>query len=125
MNTHLFRSPRTWGWTVFGLAALYTLVDRLQLLVGRINVRSDYFNIFPIDGAFQLFNPLRRLADGQTAGIDFPFFHGLGTLLIHYPIFAAAGGNLHASELSREIISPVLFILSATILAYVCLLYTS
>ncbi|QQR52784.1 hypothetical protein IPG36_01530 [bacterium] len=119
MNTHLFRSPRTWGWTVFGLAALYTLVDRLQLLVGRINVRSDYFNIFPIDGAFQLFNPLRRLADGQTAGIDFPFFHGLGTLLIHYPIFAAAGGNLHASELSREIISPVLFILSATILAYV------
>lgn len=119
MNTHLFRSPRAWGWTVFVLVTAYTLIDRLHLLAGRIKARSEYFNIFPIDGAFQLFDPLRRVADGQTPGVDFPFFHGLGTLLIHYPLFAAFGGNLHASELSREIVSPVLFLLASAVLAYV------
>ncbi len=82
-------------------------------------MRSEYFNIFPIDGAFQLFDPLRRVAAGQTPGVDFPFFHGLGTLLVHYPLFAAFGSNLHASELSREIISPALFLITSAVLAYV------
>ena len=56
------------------------------------------------DGPFQLFNPLRRIAAGQTGGIDFQYFHGIGHPYLHYPIFAAAGGDLFASELARQLL---------------------
>ena len=54
-----------------------------------------------INGTFQLFDPLRRIAAGQIPGKDFFFFHGLGTLYIHYPIFALLGKNLLAVEIVK------------------------
>jgi hypothetical protein len=51
---------------------------------------------------FQVFNPLRRIAAGQTAGLDFPFYHGIGVPFLHYPIFAIFGKTISASELSRQ-----------------------
>jgi|GEM_PF-757340 len=53
------------------------------------------------DGPFQLFNPLRRIAAGQTGGIDFQYFHGLGLPYLHYPLFALLGSDFFASEVAR------------------------
>lgn len=61
------------------------------------------------DGPYQLFNPLRRIAAGQRGGVDFQFFHGLGVPYLHYPVFALAGGDFHASELSRNAVSMALY----------------
>jgi hypothetical protein len=59
------------------------------------------------DGPFQMFNPLRRIAAGQRGGVDFQYFHGLGVPYLHYPIFAAAGKDLFASELARQLVGIV------------------
>lgn len=76
---------------------------------------ATQFDGFATNGAFQLYNPLRRLADGQTVGIDFPFFHGVGVPALHYPVFVALGGNLFASEMARWLLSPFLFALTGYI----------
>src|ERR1022692_5034371 len=36
------------------------------------------FDGAPVNGPFQLYNPLRRIAAGQVPGRDFVFFHGIG-----------------------------------------------
>ena len=74
---------------------------------------SLWFDGYPDNGPFQIFDPLRRIAAGQTAGRDFIFFHGIGTPYLHYPLFALFGGKtLIASELSRQLTSLLLFVLS-------------
>jgi hypothetical protein len=81
-------------------------------LIGLIIFRELFlFKSMPINGAFQLYNPLLRLASGEIIGNDFDFFHGSGTILSHYPLFALFGGDLHASEISRKIMSPLVFFL--------------
>jgi hypothetical protein len=64
------------------------------------------------NGPFQLFNPLRRIAAGQRGGLDFQFFHGLGIPYLHYPLFRLLGGTIHASELSRHVMTTALFLAS-------------
>ncbi|MGH7173925.1 MAG: hypothetical protein ACRELG_26915, partial [Gemmataceae bacterium] len=64
-----------------------------------------YFHEYLADGAFQLFNPLRRIAAGQHGGVDFQFFHGLGIPYLHYPFFRLFGGGLHGSEGARHLVS--------------------
>lgn len=72
-----------------------------------------WFNGVAVDGPFQIFDPLRRIAAGQVGGRDFMFHHGVGIPYLHYPIFAALGGKtLIASELSRQWTSLVLFFIS-------------
>jgi hypothetical protein len=73
---------------------------------------SLFFNELAIDGAFQLFNPLRRMAAGQIPGHDFQFFHGIGLVYLHYLPFSLLGKNLAASELSRFFLSPLLFLVA-------------
>jgi hypothetical protein len=73
-------------------------------------LRAMVFDGFEADGPFQLYNPLRRIAAGQRGGVDFQFFHGLGVPYLHYPIFRLLGGSIFASELSRQILSPALFL---------------
>ena len=74
---------------------------------------SIWFDGFPDNGPFQIFNPLRRIAAGQVGGRDFIFFHGIGVPYLHYPLFALFGGKtLIASELSRQLTSFILFVLS-------------
>jgi hypothetical protein len=111
--------PRNLSWAFVLLVALGVLSERLGILAQNIYAHARYFEGFAIDGTFQIFNPLRRLAAGQVPGVDFQFFHGLGTLLVHYPLFALFGGNLYASELSRNLISPLFFFVSAGVLLYV------
>jgi hypothetical protein len=62
-----------------------------------------------IDGPFQLYNSLRRIWVGQRGGVDFQFFHGLGIPFLHYPMFRLFGGTFIASELTRELMSVMLY----------------
>jgi hypothetical protein len=78
--------------------------------------QSINFNGFFANGSFQLYNPLRRLMAGQLPGHDFQYFHGLGTMYLHVPMFLAFGGDLFASDMSKRLVSPLLFICSNLIL---------
>jgi hypothetical protein len=86
------------GW--FLLCGMAALVLYNELLL---------FKSMPTNGAFQLFNPLKRLADGDVLGRDFDYFHGPGALWAHYPVFALFGGDLWASEVSRKFMSLLAF----------------
>jgi len=70
------------------------------------------FHGLPIDGTFQLFNPLRRMGEGQTPGRDFQLFHGLGIVYLHYLPYVLFGKNLFASEMTRYLVSFYLFTFS-------------
>jgi hypothetical protein len=70
------------------------------------------FNGFIANGPFQLYNPLRRLAAGQIAGVDFQFFHGLGVPFVHYPLFVLFGKTFYAAELSRQLTSIIGYFVS-------------
>ena len=108
-----------WGLVLLTGSALYFGLAWLWRIVFRIYYQANQFDGFAIDGTFQVLNPLRRIAAGQIPGADFQFFHGLGTILVHYPIFALFGKNLFASELSREVISPLFYVVAAAALLYV------
>jgi hypothetical protein len=62
-----------------------------------------------IDGPFQLYNALRRIWVGQRPGIDFQFFHGLGIPYVHYLPFRLLGGTFIASEVTRQLLSALLY----------------
>ncbi|MGH7618498.1 MAG: hypothetical protein ACREPM_14860 [Gemmatimonadaceae bacterium] len=62
-----------------------------------------------IDGPFQLYNSLRRIWVGQRGGVDFQFFHGLGIPFLHYPMFRLLGGTFIASEITRQLMSVIIY----------------
>jgi hypothetical protein len=78
-----------------------------------------FFEGYAADGAFQLLNPLRRLMEGQVLGQDFNFFHGVGVPLLHLPFYLLFGQGLFGEELTRWLVSPALFSLSAFCFFYV------
>lgn len=84
------------------LAVLCYLIADYVLLA---HSKTYYFDGIAIDGPFQLFNALRRLEYGQWPGADFPFFHGIGQVYLHAPLYVALGRNLFASEMSRWLVS--------------------
>lgn len=79
---------------------------------------ATHISTFPTDGTFQLLNPLRRIDLGQVPGVDFPFFHGIGVPFLHYPIYKLGGSDLFAAELTKQLTSSLLFLLSALIFFY-------
>src|SRR5205823_598789 len=87
-----------WGWWVaFGV-----------LVIGFSSIAAEsaiHFKDTPIDGPFQLFNALRRLAAGQRFGGTFQFFHGPGVPYLHLLPFYLFGGDFFASELARQLVS--------------------
>ena len=68
-----------------------------------------HFSGPPVDGPFQLFNALRRIAAGERGGADFQFFHGIGVPYLHYLPFRLFGGGFLASEITRQLISIVAY----------------
>lgn len=100
--------------TLFGADVVFWIIVRLA---GAVTLPLD-FNGFPTDGAFQTFNPLRRIAAGQHGGVDFQFFHGLGVPYLLYPLYALFGKTLYSAEISREIISMFAFALSVVAILY-------
>ncbi len=114
-------SSRTfWLWALTSLAIIYLIFFGIFALFYALN-QGAYFNGYAADGPFQLYNPLRRMAAGQIAGYDFPFFHGIGIPLLHYIPFRLLGGNLFASEVVRWLLSPSLFVASSLVFFYAML----
>ena len=69
-----------------------------------------HFDGSAIDGPFQLYNGLRRIAAGFTPGVDFQYFHGLGIPYLHYWIFPRSSGlGCAASQLAREMLTAVAY----------------
>ena len=89
-----------WGWWVaLGVVSVgYASIAAEQAL---------HFKDSPIDGPFQLFNALRRLAAGQRFGRTFQFFHGSGIPYLHLIPFSLFGGSFMASEMTRQLLSIV------------------
>src|SRR5437660_1423048 len=102
------RKLRIAALALFGAEIAMWLVDRIA---GAITVPM-VFNGFPADGPFQTFNPSRRIAAGQHAGIDFQFFHGMGVPYLLYPLYALGGKTIFSSEVSRELVSVLFFALT-------------
>ena len=92
--------------------ALCALIFAVPLSIAIDSAR--HFSGVAIDGPFQLYNGLRRIAGGFRPGIDFQFFHGIGIPYVHYPLYLLFGGRLAGSELARQLLStiayPVVFV---------------
>ncbi len=99
------------GVLIYGIVLYFASMEALQ--------HAFYFDGYPTNGAFQLLDPLRRVADGQIVGKDFFVFHGIGAVFLHYPIFALFGKNIFASQLAHYFVSPLLFMLSSILFGFV------
>lgn len=89
----------------------YLLLLLMYLTLVALSNALD-INTYAANGTFQLYNPLRRLLDGQIIARDFPFFHGVGVPLLHYPVFHVMGQNIFAAELAKWLVSGLLFIVT-------------
>lgn len=116
----MLRSQSWWLWVLAGLSVLFLMVYGLYSVVTALSQGTNFLG-YAADGPFQLYNQLRRLAAGQVIGRDFQFFHGIGVPLLHYPLFRLLGSNIFASEVSRWLVSPLLFLVSSFILFRVLL----
>src|SRR5262245_35980773 len=90
------RARLVWG----GLVALLALIMASVATEGALHFFGP-----PIDGPFQLYNALRRIAAGQHGGADFQFFHGIGLPYLHYLPFRLLGGGFTGSELARQLVT--------------------
>lgn len=96
------------SWTfVFAVLASLNIVGGLETAL--------HFDGSAIDGPFQLYNALRRITAGQTGGVDFQFFHGLLIPYLHYLPYRLFGGTFAASEITRQLVSGLLYPLSVLI----------
>lgn len=102
--------PKTSYPRIFVLVGGFFFVSVAAILYAEIMATAISFDCQHTNGCFQMYNPLRRLAAGQIPGYDFQFFYGVGTALLHYPLFWLAGSDLLSSEISKIMLSPLLFI---------------
>jgi len=100
--------PR-WRWLLWAALSVAIMLLLFAFVIQCL-MHFIYFNGYAANGAFQLMNPLTRLADGQVVGRDFQFFHGAGVVLVHFPLFALFGEGLFGSEMSRWFTSLGLFV---------------
>ncbi len=98
---------------LFGWSALFAYLCILLLVVG--SETALHFTGPAIDGPFQLYNALRRIAVGQRPGVDFQFFHGVLIPYLHYPFFRLLGGQFFDSEITREVVSTLLYPISVVV----------
>jgi hypothetical protein len=100
-------------WATIGWGALFAFLWLLMVVVG---LESALHFLGPaIDGPFQLYNSLRRIWVGQRGGVDFQFFHGLAIPYLHYIPFRLLGGGFIASEITRQMVSVVLYPLTVLV----------
>lgn len=88
---------------IIGWGVVFAVIPVMLLSLG-VEL-TLHFGGVPIDGPFQLYNPLRRIMAGQRGGVDFQFFHGLGIPYLTYVPFRLFGGSFVAAELSRQLIA--------------------
>lgn len=71
---------------------------------------------FHLDGAFQTASGLFRLGSGQAPGRDFFPYLGVGPLLIIFPFFKIAGGELSASVFAAKFVTMTLGWIAVSVL---------
>jgi hypothetical protein len=91
------------------IASAIVLCCWVYIIFGHANYFDGYF----ANGAFQLWNPMRRIMDGQLPGRDFFVFHGIGTIWLHLPVYFALGESLQAAEVSRFTTSGLLHVIAS------------
>lgn len=104
--------------------SLYVVVLVL-LLLGYISIHayaaSIRISLFHLDGAYQTYSALNRLAIGHRPGVEFFPYLGIGISGVLYPLFAALGGTVFASNIAAEISSLTAFAFTSTWLSWLCL----
>lgn len=95
---------------ILGAISLFISFIDISLASLRYGTAMD---TYPTNGTFQLYNPLMRLAQGQIPGHDFPFFHGVGVPLLHFPTFMLLGHNVFAAETSKFFVTFLLFMVGS------------
>lgn len=81
----------------------------LDLTISKSVFESQLLHYNPINGDFQTYNPLRRMAEGQAAGKDFQPYMGLGITYITYLPFKLMGETFAASKFSAQLMHMWLF----------------
>jgi hypothetical protein len=114
---NLLLDRQIWLWLITILSGVFLVVFALYETFYALH-RGFNMSSYPTDGTFQLYDPLRRLAEGQVIGRDFPFFQGIGVPLFHWPVFRLLGENLFAVETAKWFVSPCLFLGSSAIFFY-------
>ncbi|MCC6361050.1 MAG: hypothetical protein IT450_20100 [Phycisphaerales bacterium] len=99
-------------------AAALVLRWPFEVFVQAVLPTLSPFEAVAIDGPFQMFNALRRLEAGQTPGVDFQYFHGIGHVYLHYPVFAWLGRDVFASEYARDLLSPLLYAAAVAVFGF-------
>ena len=118
MNHEKLIKDRSFWLQVSFIVSIIFLITFLFWLVIVSLYNGTHMDSFGANGTFQLYNPLRRLSAGQTIGLGFPFFHGIGLPLLHFPFFKILGSNVFAAETVKWLISPLLFLSSSFIFFY-------
>lgn len=75
--------------------------------------RAGPLDFVAYNGAFQNFNPLKRMALGQVPGRDFLLYLGFGPVLLPYGLFLVLGGTFAASKLAYLLVHFALFVVCA------------
>jgi hypothetical protein len=114
----LVSSRAFWLW-ILAIVAVFFLAGLSGFIVIDALYHGTHMDTYAANGTFQLYNPMRRLAEGQIIGHDFPFFHGVGVPLLHYPLFILLGQNVFAAETAKIFVSSFLFLASTAVFFYV------
>lgn len=81
----------------------------LDLTLSKSFFESQLLDYSPVNGDFQTYNPLRRMAAGEDAGKDFQPYMGLGITYITYVPFKLMGETFAASKFSAQLMHMWLF----------------
>lgn len=108
------RAANILAW-IAAIAGVIYVVAFMMLAVMVSIANAMNFSGYAADGPFQLYDPLRRLAEGQALGRDFQFFNGVAIPLLYLPSFLLLGKHIFASEFSRWFVSIGLVVVSAGI----------
>jgi hypothetical protein len=100
------RGPRIWGRPALSVVVLAVLL-LLELVVPIAHARlaMQVVPVFHLDGAFQTASGLLRLSAGDWPGRDFFPYLGTGPVLVLFPAFVLAGGNLAAAVFSAHLMT--------------------
>ena len=92
------------------------LVTIVAVLIAYALPFSSYLNFHPLNGAFQTFNPTRRILSGMFPGDGFQPYLGIGVAYFHAGVTLLFGGDFAASQFMSRLLPPVV------VLAYIALL---
>lgn len=111
------RSRRILLLIAVSLSTLYILAFVCYAILAALG-HGIAMDSYAANGTFQLYNPLRRLFEGEVLAKDFPFFHGVGVPILHFPIFSLLGHGVFAAEVAKSLVSPLLFFFSSYIIFF-------